>query len=103
MTQDKLAKLGDFDKPRRASLEDEEINDRFDDPVSLAVNASFGAIDEEEESDLAEEEEETPEAEESEETILTLEAPTTGSSDDPVRMYLKEIGAIPLLKNARRN
>ncbi|MGV3525886.1 MAG: RNA polymerase sigma factor RpoD [Candidatus Sericytochromatia bacterium] len=98
MTQDKLAKLGDFDKPRRASLEDEEINDRFDDPVSLAVNASFGAIDEEEDSDLAEEEEETPEAEESEETILTLEAPTTGSSDDPVRMYLKEIGAIPLLK-----
>ena len=93
--------MGDFDKPRRSNLDDDDINDRFDDPLSMAVkNASGYDIDEEEDSELADEETtEEPEAE-GEETILTLETPTTGSSDDPVRMYLKEIGAIPLLKSA---
>lgn len=99
MTQDKRSKIGDFDKPRRSHLDDEEISDRFDDPLSLAVkNASSYELEEEE----AEEEiEEEAEAEtEVEETVLNLDAPTSISSDDPVRMYLKEIGAIPLLKSA---
>jgi len=94
--------MGDFDKPRRSNLDDDDISDRFDDPLSMAVKnaSSYEGDEEEEESELAEEE--TPEEPEpeGEETILTLETPTTGSSDDPVRMYLKEIGAIPLLKSA---
>jgi RNA polymerase primary sigma factor len=101
LTQDKRAKMGDFDKPRRSNLDDDDLSDRFDDPLSMAVKQASGyALDEEEEeAELADEETEEAETE-SEETILTLEAPTTGSSDDPVRMYLKEIGAIPLLKSA---
>ncbi len=103
MTQDKRAKMGDFDKPRRSSLDDDDLNDRFDDPLSMAVKqaaSGYNLDEEEEETEEVEEETEEAEAEtETEETILTLEAPTTGSSDDPVRMYLKEIGAIPLLKS----
>lgn len=101
LTQDKRAKMGDFDKPRRSNLDDDDISDRFDDPLSMAVKQASGYnLEEEEEAELAEEEPEEEAETESEETILTLEAPTTGSSDDPVRMYLKEIGAIPLLKSA---
>ncbi|HEY9840828.1 MAG TPA: RNA polymerase sigma factor RpoD [Candidatus Obscuribacterales bacterium] len=92
--------MGDFDKPRRSNLDDDDLSDRFDDPLSMAVKHASGydLEDEEEEAELEEEASEEAEAE-GEETILTLEAPKTGSSDDPVRMYLKEIGAIPLLKS----
>lgn len=77
--------LGDLDKRRPGSGldDDDDASDRFNDPISQAVkNAKASSFDDEKED-----------------KIVTLKAPTTGSNDDPVRMYLKEIGAIPLLKS----
>jgi len=102
LTQDKRTKLGNLDKPRRSALDEEDITDRFDDPVSRAVkNASYASLDaEDEEDEIAAAADEEDEAVVAEDQAVNLDTPAamTGS-DDPVRMYLKEIGAIPLLKS----
>ncbi len=100
MTDKRKKSIGDYDKPRRSTGLDDaaDVSDRFDDPVSRAVkNASYAALEDDEDQDLDADEEEDEEKEEK--AVLDLATPAaTGGSDDPVRMYLKEIGAIPLLK-----
>ena len=124
MTQDKRAKsIDDLDKPRRSVSDEDEVSDRFDDLTSMAIkNAKKGFSEEDEdftdfeEEDDDEEEAEEPEAAlkkkkkakpkkkaavaetEDEDVLINMDTPQSGISDDPVRTYLKEIGAIPLLK-----
>ncbi len=123
MTQDKRGKnIDDLDKPRRSALDEEDISDRFDDLTSMALkNAKKGYSEDDDdfvdfEDDDEDEEDvegsDTPVSkkkkikpvkkvssdEDDEDMIINMDAPTSGISDDPVRTYLKEIGAIPLLK-----
>lgn len=91
----KKATNQDYDAPRRR--EDEDELPGIDDQLGVGLVAVA--------SDYLDEEDETPAEDESEdegkedELPLNLDAPTGVSSDDPVRMYLKEIGSIPLLKS----
>ncbi len=124
MTQDKRGKnIDDLDKPRRSGFDEDDVSDGFDNLTSMAIkNAKKGFSEEEDDSivdfedeDEDEDESEGPEpeakkkkkakpkkkavvVEEDEDVIINMDAPASGISDDPVRTYLKEIGAIPLLK-----
>lgn len=87
----------DYDAPRRRADEDDLPG--LDDEVRVGAVAvvSEDYLETEDESPV---EDETEDDVKDEEVTLNLDAPSAVSSDDPVRMYLKEIGSIPLLKSA---
>lgn len=92
----KKAANQDYDAPRRSS-EDEDDLPGIGEQLGVGLVAVASAyLDEEEETPA---EDETEEEGKEDELPLNLDAPTGVSSDDPVRMYLKEIGSIPLLKS----
>lgn len=98
MSKRKSTKVEDYDKPRKSSLDEDLSPDTSpfqDDIVSKAVRASKSySEDAEEDSDDSDEDEES----ESKHIDMDFKSKKGVSSDDPVRMYLKEIGSIPLLK-----
>lgn len=106
--QEKMKELLELGKKRKNILEDAEINDFFKDmPLdaekmeqvfdileqnNIDVLKISADEDDDLEIDLADED-----AEEVEEVDLDLSVPDGVSVEDPVRMYLKEIGKVPLL------
>lgn len=101
---DMMKELLEISKKKKNVLEYKEINDFFQD-VELSTeqfenvldlleknNVDILQISEEEEEPLLLEEEEEVELD-----TLDLTVPDGISIDDPVRMYLKEIGKVPLL------
>jgi RNA polymerase primary sigma factor len=91
----KKATNQDYDAPRRKDDDDDlpGTDDRVAVGGGLAVASTYR---EEDEDDSSPEDDSKDDSKDDE--VITLEAPTGISSDDPVRMYLKEIGSIPLLK-----
>lgn len=106
--QEKIKELLEMGKKKKNILEDAEINDFFKDmPLDAEkMEQVFDALeqngidvlkinmddDDEIEIELADED-----AEEVEEVDIDLSVPDGVSVEDPVRMYLKEIGKVPLL------
>jgi RNA polymerase primary sigma factor len=90
----------DYDAPRRREDED-ELLDMDDVRVApgLAVGAGRNVSDELIDSSDDSVEEVLEEESKDEEFSLSIDNSSGVSSDDPVRMYLKEIGAISLLKS----
>ncbi|HCL04388.1 MAG TPA: RNA polymerase sigma factor RpoD [Lachnoclostridium phytofermentans] len=107
---DKLKELLEYAKKKKNVLEYEEINDFFSDMeidadriekiyeyleahnIDVLRAPELEEADEVDESDLA-----LIEAEEEEISNIDLTVPEGISTEDPVRMYLKEIGKVPLL------
>lgn len=106
--QEKMKELLEMGKKKKNILEDSEINDFFKDmPLDAEkMEQVFDTLeqngidvlkismddDDEIEIELADED-----AEEVEEVDIDLSVPDGVSVEDPVRMYLKEIGKVPLL------
>ncbi|MDD6157181.1 MAG: RNA polymerase sigma factor RpoD [Lachnospiraceae bacterium] len=106
--QEKMKELLEMGKKKKNILEDAEINDFFKDmPLDAEkMEQVFDTLeqngidvlkismddDDEIEIELADED-----AEEVEEVDIDLSVPDGVSVEDPVRMYLKEIGKVPLL------
>ena len=121
MTQDKRGKnIDDLDKPRRSGLDEDDIPDGFNNLTSLAIKSakkSYSDDDDDFDDDIDDDDDDeaedaepvakkkkkskskkAAEEEDADEVVINMDAPASGISDDPVRTYLKEIGAIPLLK-----
>lgn len=88
----------DYDAPRHREDEDDlpGVGEQVVVGAGLAVADSRYVETEDEISTEDDSEDETKD----EDVTLDLDTPSAVSSDDPVRMYLKEIGSIPLLKSA---
>lgn len=102
---DMMKELLEISKKKKNVLEYKEINDFFQD-VELSTEQFEKVLDVLEKNNvdvlqINDEEEEEPllleEEEEVELDTLDLSVPDGISIDDPVRMYLKEIGKVPLL------
>ncbi|WP_099469051.1 RNA polymerase sigma factor RpoD [Konateibacter massiliensis] len=102
---DMMRELLELSKKKKNVLEYREINDFFSD-VELSSEEFEKVLDVLEKNNvdvlqMTEEEEEEPllleEEEDTELDVLDLSVPDGISIDDPVRMYLKEIGKVPLL------
>lgn len=102
---DMMKELLEISKKKKNVLEYKEINDFFQD-VELSTEQFEKVLDVLEKNNvdvlqISDEEEEEPLLLEDEEEVeldtLDLTVPDGISIDDPVRMYLKEIGKVPLL------
>ncbi|KAB1437644.1 RNA polymerase sigma factor RpoD [Candidatus Galacturonibacter soehngenii] len=102
---DMIKELLEISKKKKNVLEYKEINDFFQD-VELSTEQFENVLDVLEKNNvdvlqISDEEEEEPLLLEDEEEVeldtLDLSVPDGISIDDPVRMYLKEIGKVPLL------
>lgn len=99
--QKKLAEILDIAKGNKNVLEVKEIEEHFKD-IDLSPEQIENIYDFLEKSDVdvvgvVVEEEDKEEEEEEEEVELDLSLPDGVNIDDPVRMYLKEIGKVNLL------